>query len=106
MAGMVARMQVDMSGYEPLGEVGRRFNALFGVLGPTGATRQLVIKRVYEWCLDRRKEPEGSHEHVVDGTISVMGLGGPQSVTVRDCVGCGCLVAGGPTRCKPCADAA
>ncbi len=37
-------------------------------------------------------------EHVVEGFVEDLGA------TVRDCLGCGALVAGGPTRCGRCAD--
>jgi hypothetical protein len=37
-----------------------------------------------------------SNSHIADGFLSEIGC------TVRDCIGCGCLVAGGPTRCKRC----
>ena len=39
-----------------------------------------------------------SEQHVVDGFIADIGA------TVRDCLDCGCLVAGGPTRCVRCAE--
>jgi predicted RNase H-like HicB family nuclease len=35
--------------------------------------------------------------HLVDGFVRELGA------TVRDCLDCGCLIAGGPTRCKRCA---
>jgi len=40
---------------------------------------------------------EGRSEPIVDGFLSELGC------TVRDCRGCGCLVAGGPTICMRCA---
>lgn len=42
----------------------------------------------------KREAPAG---HIVDGFLSELGC------TVRDCLGCGALIAGGPTRCKRCA---
>ena len=43
-------------------------------------------------------------EFIVDGAIHVhQGDGSFGVVTVRDCIGCGCLVPGGPTRCLRCA---
>lgn len=40
------------------------------------------------------------HEHIVDTFSAELGC------TIRDCLDCGCLVPGGPTRCKRCANAA
>lgn len=34
---------------------------------------------------------------MIEGFVSELGC------TVRECIGCGCLVSGGPTRCKRCA---
>ena len=46
-------------------------------------------------------------DFIVDGTIKVYNPGEHGDkvtrVTVRDCIDCGCLVPGGPTRCKRCA---
>ena len=37
------------------------------------------------------------HRNMVDGFVKELGC------TVRECIDCGCLVPGGPTRCKRCA---
>lgn len=43
-------------------------------------------------------------DHIIDGAIMVHNADGTYGhVTVRDCLDCGCLVPGGPTRCKRCA---
>jgi len=46
---------------------------------------------------------EQPNEHIVDGFIAFSGPGFTSCATVRDCLGCGCLVPGGPTRCRRCA---
>lgn len=48
-------------------------------------------------ALDTDEEPEDENPPLPSGDGFVRGLG-----TVRACIDCGCLVAGGPTRCKRC----
>lgn len=66
---------------------------------------ELVIKRCKK-CVDAcavpppaSKEPDGDG-FVYDG---IEGFVHDLGCTVRECVDCGCLVPGGPTRCKRCA---
>ena len=45
-------------------------------------------------------------EHIVDGVLRIHHSepdGRCEIITVRDCIDCGCLVPGGPTRCGRCA---
>lgn len=57
-----------------------------------------------EWDDYLPDEPVLGRGHIVDGPMLVVdGAGSVTPMTIRDCLGCGCLVPGGPTRCKRCA---
>lgn len=43
--------------------------------------------------------------HIFDGYVIFTTADGEHGATVRDCLECGCLVPGGPSRCKRCAAA-